>query len=60
MPEQVHSLPEWDDETKAAIIAAWRSVEATGYGVITLDIKGGQVTDWDVKITGKCRREVKL
>lgn len=51
------NLPDWDDETKAAIIAAWSTISATGYGVITLEIKDGQLANWDVRITGKCKRK---
>ena len=50
-------LPEWDDETKAAIATAWQSISATGYGVITLELKDGQLAAWDVRITGKCKRK---
>ena len=51
------NLPEWDEETIAAIAAAWQSVAATGFGVITLEVKEGQLANWDVKITGKCKRK---
>lgn len=50
------NLPDWDDETKAALMTAWQTLSATGYGVITLEIKDGQLTNWDVRITGKCKR----
>jgi len=51
------NLPEWDDETMTALMTAWQTLSATGYGVITLEIKDGQLTNWDVRITGKCKRE---
>ncbi len=47
----------WDEQNQAVIEAARLAITATGYGTITLEVKDGQVVGWDVRITGKCKRE---
>ena len=46
-----------DAPSLTALLKAIRTVNATGWGVITVNIKACQVDTWEAKITGKIERE---
>lgn len=46
-----------DAPSLTALLKAIRTVNATGWGVITVNIKACQVDTWEAKITGKIDRE---
>lgn len=48
-----------DVPSLVAILQAVRTVEATGFGVISLTLQNNQVALWRVEVTGKTERKQK-